>query len=62
MDAANGTAMLQKLICNKKIYLQLYKQQDFNEPHVISVEAYVDNMSVSAYLAEQGVAQLNDRT
>ena len=61
MDSAHGAAELQKLIGNKKIYLKLYKQQNFNEPHVIHVDAYVDNVSVAEYLANRGVVQLHDR-
>ena len=36
----------------------MYKQQDFNEAHVIMVEAFLDGISASKFLLERGVVEL----
>ena len=36
----------------------MYKQQDFNEAHVIMVEAFHNKISVSKFLSEMGVVEL----
>ena len=58
MDPMRGAALLQQRIGGKKIYLRLYKKQDFHEAHVLSVEAFDGfQKSVSVVLEELNVVQ-----